>query len=69
MDLVFIIIRVLHHIHPLLLLSSIIVIIFLSVAMVGMPGDVTVILTGDNAILIFVAVAPLSGEVVLCRVS
>lgn len=57
------IIRVLHHSHPLLLLS---IIILLSVAMVVMPGDVTVILTGDNAVLIFTVVALLSGEVVLC---
>lgn len=57
------IISVLHHSHPLLLLS---IIILFSVATVVMPGDVMMILTGDNAILIFTAVAPLSGEVVLC---
>lgn len=63
-------IRVLHHVHPLLLFSSIIIIIFfLFVAMVAMPGDVTVILSRENAILIFMAVATLSGEVVLGRVS
>lgn len=47
-------------------------IIFPSVAMVTMPGDKMVILTGDNAILIFIftAVTPLAGEVVLrlCQV-